>query len=150
MEVLEYRFHAGARSSLKIAAVLCCLLVVSAPIGIWVWLRAVGGKVRVTPVDVAVKGLGGTSFRFDEVARMGLLQVRIVARGIGGALVRRRVGGNDAFHLVVKTTNGKTRKFIASSYENYRELIATLSERAHKPIEPLRVGLLGPKWPEEA
>jgi hypothetical protein len=146
-DVVEYRFHEGARSSLRIVAVLCFLLVVSAPIGIWLLIRVAKGKVKISSSEVVASGLGNTSFRFDEVARLGVQEVPIVARGIGGALVRRRVGGNRAVHLVVKTTAGKTRRFIASSYENHRDLIAKVTERARKPCEKLETGLLGTKWP---
>lgn len=148
---LEYRFHDGARSSLAVVAVLCFVLIAAAPVAIWVLIRRGRGKVRITPLGVEAIGLGGTTaFRFDEVAHLGLAEVPIVARGIGGALVRRRVGGDKAIHLVVKTRAGKTLKFIVSSYENYRDIIANVGARCQKPYEPVTVGLFGLKGPGPA
>jgi len=145
---LEYRFHDGARSSLAVVAVLCFVLIVAAPVAVWVLVRRSLGKVRITPLGVVATGLGGTvTFRFDEIARLGLVEVPIVARGIGGALVRRRVGGDKAVHLVVKTRTGETVKFIVSSYENYQDIIAQVGARAEKPYEPVAVGLFGIKGP---
>lgn len=149
-DAVEYRFHEGARSSLTIVAVLCFVLVAAAPIGIWLLLRVSKGKVMISPADVVARGLGTTAFRFDEIARLGVQEVPIVARGMGGALVRRRVGGDKALHLVVKTTAGKTRRFIVSSYENHRDIIAKVSEGTRKPCEKLETGPLGAKWPGES
>jgi len=150
MNTLEYRFHSGARSALTITAVLCFVLIVAAPIGLFVLLRSRGAIVRISPTDVLAKGLySSTSFRFDEIARLGLLEVPVVARGIGGALVRRRFGGNKATQIVVKSLDGRTRKFNVSEYENSQEIIAKVSELARRPYETLKTGLLGMKWPGE-
>src|ERR1041385_1329092 len=144
---LEYRFHEGARSSLTIAAVLCFVLVVAAPVGIWALIRMANGKVRISKSGLVARGLGSTtSFEFDDVARLGLLEVPIVARGLGGALVRRRVGGDKAIHLVVKTRSGRPRQFIVSSYENYHEILSLVSARTRKPYEAIRADLFGIEW----
>lgn len=141
----------GARSSLAIVAVLCFLLVVAAPIGAWLLVRIVRGRVQLSRSGLVARGLAGTtSFQFNDVARLGFLEVPIVARGIGGALVKRRVGGDKAVYLVALTHSGKTRKFIVSSYENYQEIMGEVSARAQKPYEALKTGLFDLKWPEEA
>ncbi|HEX4338697.1 MAG TPA: hypothetical protein VH062_22480 [Polyangiaceae bacterium] len=150
MDTLEYRFHSGARSSLNIVAVLCFFLVVAAPMAIWVLIRSRGAFVRVSPTDVHVKGLyASTAFQFGEIARLGLLEAPIVARGIGGMLVRRRMGGNKVISVVVKTQTGQTRKFAVSQYDKYPEIIAKISELARRPYEQIKSGLIGMKWPGE-
>jgi hypothetical protein len=75
--------------------------------------------------------------------------VPVAARGLGGALVRRRVGGDRAFHLVVKTRSGKTRRFIVSSYENFQDIVSEVILRTRRPCETIRAGLFGLKWPED-
>ncbi|HEX3597128.1 MAG TPA: hypothetical protein VHU80_18600 [Polyangiaceae bacterium] len=150
MNTLEYRFHSGARGALTIVAVLCFFLIVAAPIAIWVLIRSRTALVRISPTETYAKGLyTSTSFNFAEVARLGLLEAPIVARGIGGALVKRRFDGDKAIHIVVKTNSGKTCKIGVSQYENYRDIIAKVSERAQKPYEQLKTGLIGIKWPGE-
>src|SRR5262249_8441687 len=138
----------GARTSLTIVAILCSVLIVAIPVGVWLLLRMLGGKVRISQSGLEAKGLyGSITFEFSEVARVGLLEVPIIARGMGGALVRQRVGGDKAIHLVVRTHAGKTKKFIASSYEDFQEIIREVTERTGKPLETLSTGLIGVKWP---
>jgi hypothetical protein len=130
--------------------VLCFVLVFAAPLGVWLLLRAARGRVRISSTGVEVKGLGGTSFLFADVARLGLLEVPIVARGLGGALVRRRVGGDKAIHVVVRTRSGKTHKFIASQYESFPQIVEAISQRSGRRCEWLETGLIGVRWPGDA
>jgi len=143
----EYRLHGGARVALYIVAALCVLLVVAVPIAIWVAIRTAGGKVVLSANGVVAKGLLTTEFDYADVARLGTCKVPIQAKGLGGALAKQRVGGDNAINVVVKLKNDKTRKFIASSYEKYEEIMATISQRIGKPYEELTVGVFGMKWP---
>jgi hypothetical protein len=148
---LEYPFHVQAREALAIVSLLCFLLVVAAPVGFWLLFRVFTGVVRVSHSGVVAKGIGGTTrFRFDEVSRIGLLEVPIVARGFGGALVRRRAGGDKAVFLVVKTLSGKTRKIMVSSYDDYKEILGDVSMRMRRPYEMISVGTWGMEWPKAA
>jgi hypothetical protein len=150
MDTLEYRLHAGAKSSLTILAVLCFILCVAAPIAIWVLIRSRSALVRISPTDVEAKGLfSGTEFQFADIERLGLHEAPIVARGIGGALVRKRFDGNKIINIVVKTRAGKTCKLGVSQYENWRDIITKIGERARRPYEQMQTGLLGMKWPGE-
>jgi len=78
------------------------------------------------------------------------LDVPTAARGFGGALVRRRAGGDKAVFLVVKTLSGKTRKFMVSSYADYKEILGEVSKRMRRPYEMIAVGTWGMEWPKAA
>jgi hypothetical protein len=133
---LEYRFHEGAQTALTLIAALCFFLVLPSPVGVWLLSRRSKGKVKISLSEVVAEGLGGrTSFRFDEIARLGLHEVPIVVGGMGGALARRRVGGDKAIYLVARTHSGQTRKVLVSSYENSNEIIRQISVRAQKACE---------------
>ena len=143
----EYRLHGGARAALYIVSALCFILVVAIPIAIWVAIRTAGGKIVLSPNGVVAKGLLTTEFSYADVERLGTCKVPILAKGIGGALAKQRVGGDNAINVVVKLKNNKTRKIIASSYEKYEEIMATISQRIGKPYEQLTMGAFGMKWP---
>jgi len=147
---LEYPLHEGARTSLMIVAILCIVTVVASPLGIWILIRLLGAKVRISESGLVARGIFGTvSLAFGDVARLGVMEVPITARGLGGALVKRRVGGDKAINLIVKTWSGKTRRFVVSSYESHQDIVGEVMLRARKPCETIRVGLFGPKWPED-
>ena len=111
----EYRMHKGARTSLIIAGVLCILLVFSAPIGIWIIIRASGGKVVVTPTELLFKAILSMRINLQDVQRIGILKVPMANnKGLGGALAKAKVGGDTAIHLCVMTKAGKTKNFIVS------------------------------------
>src|SRR3954449_9549146 len=107
----EYPFHAGARMALNVAAVLCMILVVGIPIGIWIMVRVSGAKVILDDKGLTAKGLGSLRVELADVARFGVLRVPIIARGIGGALARKKVGGDEGVNLCLQTKAGKTKKF---------------------------------------
>jgi len=143
----EYRFHQGARIALYIVVGLCTFLVFAIPFAIWIAIRTAGGKVVLSPSGVVAKGLLTTEFSYADVARLGRCKAPVLAKGVGGALARQRVGGDNAIHVVVKLKDGKTRKFIASSYEKYEEIMAKISQGVGKPYEQLTMGAFGMKWP---
>ena len=82
------------------------------------------------------------------MARLGVVRVPIIARGIGGMLARKKVGGDEGVNLCFQTRAGKTRKFIASQYDRWEELINDVARRTGKQPETLKMGLWGPKWDE--
>ena len=148
METLEYRLHKGARVALNTVGVLCVLLVIAIPVAIWVFVRVAGGKVVLSAQGVLAKGLGTTQFAYSEVARLGVCRVPINAKGIGGILAKKRVGGDEAIRVVIIDTRGRKKGFIVSSYDKWEEILMKISERVGKPYEKLEIGAFGVKWPE--
>ncbi len=156
MQTTEYRMHKPARVSLYIAGVLCMLLVVTIPIGIWIIVRAAGAKVLVSPREVRAKALLGTTIQLADVTRVGRLLVKIQAAGggigggIGKALAQQKVGGTHATNLCVMTKGGKTIKFVASQFENHEQMAEQISKLTGKPIETVEMGFFSPKWPKQS
>jgi hypothetical protein len=148
----SYPLHAGARSALNITAVLCCLLIVGIPLGVWIFVRARSARVALTDEGASATNVfSSTAFAWRDVARLGLLKVAVVTGGgMGGALARQKVGGDEATHIVARTNDGKLHSFMASSYESLQEMIDEVGRRAGKPFETLTPGALGvgsAKWP---
>ena len=149
-DVLEFPFHKAAKGSLYVAAFLCIILIIAAPLGIYFIYRIGKAKVSISPTGVRAEGLLTDSFEFADVARLGLLKVPIVARGAGAALARAKLGGLDyGLNLVVKTKAGKQIKFITNQYERHEELIAKVKQSVPVPCEEIQMGLFGMKWPEK-
>ncbi len=148
METLEYPFQKGARTALKITGILCCLLIIGIPIGIWIIIRAGGGKVILSGQGVVAKALGTTQFAYSDVARLGVCRIPIPAKGIAGALARQKVGGNEAVRVQIIDTKGRKRGFIVSSYDKWDEIMMKISERTGKSYEKVEVGAFGMKWPD--
>jgi hypothetical protein len=151
----EYRLHSGARSANTVVGVLCCLLVVGIPLGIWVFVRAAAARVKLGAEGLSAANVfASTNWAWRDVERLGVLRVQVVTGGgIGGALARQKVGGDHATHLVAKTKDGKTRSFMVSMYENMDEILGEAERRAGKPLETLEAGMLGvgsAKWPSAA
>lgn len=143
-----YPFHSGARTAYIITAVLCLFLFVTIPLSIWIFIRLGACKVTVTSTGVNAKGIfSNIDIPFAEVQRLGYLQVPVIARGIGGVIARKKVGGDNATHLCVMDSKGKTRKFMASMYENHHDMFNRVSWATQRPVEQLEVGLVSPKWP---
>lgn len=148
METIEYRMSPGARGALNTAGALCVLLIIAIPLAVWIFVRVAGAKVVLSAQGVLARGLGTTQFAYNEVARLGLCRVPIIAKGLGGTLARKRVGGNEAIRVVIKNAQGKQKSFIVSSYDKRDEIMAKISERVGKPFENMEVGSFGMKWPE--
>jgi hypothetical protein len=150
----EFRLHKGARVSLYVVGGLLCLLIVTIPIAIWVFYRAGTARVSLTAQGVkATNAFTSTSFDYSDVARLGLLKVAMAKHGgAAGALAQQRVGGNEATHLIVRTTDGKNRSFMVSSYERFQDILDEVGRRVGKPYETVAAGALGDfdaKWPQE-
>src|SRR5262249_36206813 len=114
---MTFRFHAGARGALNIAAVLLLLLVVTIPISIRIFVPVAGGRVDITGSELYARALFTKRWSLDKIRRIGVLAVPIYARGIGGVLARRKVGGPNAIHLCFMDDRGKKSSFIVSMYE---------------------------------
>jgi hypothetical protein len=145
---MESRFHAGARSALKITAILCCITIIGLPFGLWLWYRVTSSRLVVDATGVTARALGTVRVEFADVARLGVLSVPIVAGGIAGVLARRKVGGDAALHLCFQTRAGKTRRFMVSMFDRHEEVAAAIAQRLQLPLETLSMGLMGPKWPD--
>jgi hypothetical protein len=146
----EYPFHSGAKTALNVAAVLCMILIIAIPVGIWMLVRVAGAKVTLHAKGLTARGLGTLNVDFADVQRFGLLRVPIIARGIGGALARKKVGGDEALHLCFMTKAGKTRNFIVSQYERHDEIVAEVGRQLQMQPETVNMGVFGPKWPKIA
>jgi len=144
----EFRFHKGARIALRVVGVLCLLLVVAAPVGLWILWRVSRAKLSITPGGVSASALTTVDFEFAEVERLGVCKVPIVARGIGGALARYKVGGDAGINLCVMLRNKKKRQITVSMYEDYQTALDAVSTAVGRPYEELSIGLLGIKRPE--
>lgn len=143
----EFRMHSGARTALYVAGGLTCLLIIGIPIGIWIILRASRAKVTIDQNGLVQHGLTTVRMPYAEVQRIGVLEMPIVARGIGGSLARKKCGGDVGVNLCIIDSRGKTRKFVASMYEDYASFMDEFSRTRGLPVETVAVGVFGFKWP---
>ena len=148
----EFRLSSGARTAMIVVGVLCCLLVVAIPIGIWVFYRLGKAKVTLSPEGLeAVNVFSSTRYAWTEVERLGTVEIAVVkGGGMAGAMAREKSGGDAATHLIVKTKAGENRSFMVSSYDNWQDILDQVEQRVGKPFEvvtPSAVGLMGAKWP---
>lgn len=149
--IKQYPLSSGARTAMIIVGVLCCLLVVAIPIGIWVFYRLGKAKVTLSPEGLeAVNVFSSTRYAWTEVERLGTVQIAVVkGGGMAGAMAREK-SGDAATHLIVKTTSGDNRSFMVSSYDEWQDILDQVEQRVGKPYEvvtPSAVGLAGAKWP---
>ena len=147
--VAEYPMHKAAKTSLRIAGVLMCLPVMTAPIGIYFLFRVGKAKVTITPTGVKAAGLTSTGFEFADVARFGLLKIAVAGnKGVAGALAQSKLGGLDhGLNVVVQTRSGKNIKFVTNQYERHEDMIARITQAIPVPREELEMGALSWKWP---
>lgn len=148
----QYPLHKGARSALNVTGVLCCLLIIGIPLGIWIFMRVKSARVWLADDALKVTNVfSSAGFAYRDVARIGVLRLPVVTGGgIGGALARQKVGGDEAVHLVAKTSDGKQHAFMVSMYEDWQQVIDEVGVRVGKPLETLVGGALGvgsAKWP---
>jgi len=150
MEPKVYVMHKGARSALKIAAFLVMLLVITLPLGIWWFIKVGGARVELRPDTIQANGLTNMTVPVADIQRVGILRVPIVAKGLGASLAKAKVGGNEGVNLCMQLRNGKTKKFVASMYENYEDIFTSVSELTGLEMETLKMGMMGPKWQDAA
>src|SRR5204862_391414 len=92
--------------------------------------------------------LFGKRWTLSRIRRLGVMAMPIYARGIGGMLARKKVGGPEAIHLFAIDDRGKKSGFIVSMYDRSPEIIQRVSAITGRPVETLKVGAFGPKWPD--
>lgn len=143
-----YNFHSGAKSALTVVGVLLCVLIITIPLGIYIIIRASGGRVEVNQEGLVAKSIGTKKFRFNEVNRLGVCHAPVQAGGIGGALARKKVGGDVGVNMCFMIGK-KTKVFIASMYENHQQMLDQVSQILGKPVEEVTIGALRLKWPEQ-
>ncbi|MBX7101675.1 MAG: hypothetical protein K1X89_28430 [Myxococcaceae bacterium] len=149
MDEVHYPLHKGAKVALNIVGGLLILLCVTIPVSIFVFIRVATAKVTLRRSGLDATLFVTTSIEFDDVARLGLLRVPVVAGGLGGYLARQKVGGSEAVNLVVQTKAGKDKKFIVSQFENWQELVEKVKQSVSVPCEDIKMGMLSWKWPEK-
>jgi hypothetical protein len=145
-----FPMHGGAKTALVVVGVLLCLLIITIPVGIYIIIRVQGGRVELTRKALVARSIGTVRIPLDDVARVGICKVAVVGGGVGGALARKKVGGDEGVNLCVMDRRGKTRKFIASMYERHEELCAEVSSLTGKPLETVTLGAFSLKWPDVA
>ncbi|MBT8493387.1 MAG: PH domain-containing protein [Deltaproteobacteria bacterium] len=145
-----YPMSSGAKMAYTVVGVLLCILILTIPVGIYFIIRARGGRVEVTGEGITARGIGTTTIGWADTTRLGVLEVRVVARGIGGWLARKKTGGPTAYHLCACDRSGKTRYFMASSYDGWQNLIQQAAATRQLPLETMSMGWKGPKWPDTA
>jgi hypothetical protein len=150
MEPAEFPFHKGARTSLYVAAALCILLVCAAPIGAYFIWRIGRAKVTIDGVRIRADGLLSDEIVFADVARLGIVNIPMVARGIGGMLARMKLNNMDyGVNLVAKLHSGKNVKFLLNQYENHEQIIERVQQACPSiRIEQIPMGVFTWKWPE--
>jgi hypothetical protein len=149
MDEVVYPMHKGARTALIVTSVLLMVLCVTIPVGIYFLYRVQTAGARLRRTGLTVRSLGTFEVEFDQIARLGLLESPIVAKGVGGALAKARVGGDVATNLVVRTKDGKDKRVIISQYDKWDELVEQVKKSVPVPCESLKMGLVTWKWPEK-
>jgi hypothetical protein len=145
----EVPFHDGARSALRITAILCLITCIGIPFGIWLLYRVSTARLTIDANGLTAR----TEFKtvrvaFADVERVGVLRVAIIAGGIAGVLARKKVGGGDAIHLAFRLRGGASKMFMVSMFEGHEQIVSDLARGLNRPIEPLQMGLwTAPKWP---
>ncbi|WP_372364935.1 hypothetical protein [Candidatus Uabimicrobium sp. HlEnr_7] len=114
--------------------VLIALTFFGIPIAIWIWTRISKMRVEFTEDRLIVAGaLVTQEYKFDEIRDIAIFQIPVAAKGIGGYLARKKVGGRRmAMNLCIKKQNKKIGAFIASSYQNELEIMSGLEEAVQK------------------
>lgn len=146
----EFPMHKGAKTSLYIAGALCILLVCAAPIGLYFIWRTSKGRVLLNRTRIRAEGLMNDEIVFADVERIGLLNIPMVARGIGGMLARIKLDNMDyGVNLVARLKNGKDVKFVLNQYQDHGRIIDRVKEALPAlKMEEIPMGVFTWKWPE--
>lgn len=140
--------HGGAKTAYYVAGGLLCLLIITLPVGLWIIIRAAKARVELRQDGLVQYGLTTVRMPFAEMARIGVLEIPIVARGIGGALARKKCGGDRGINFCMMNARGKTKKFVASMYENYGDFMNRTSQARQLPLEKMTMGTFKLEWPD--
>ena len=146
-EVMTYPLHAGARGAYMVVGVLLFILIIGIPFAIWAFIARSRGRMEVRGLDIRSFGFFTRQLDLSRARRLGVLEVPIYARGIGGAIARRKVGGNKAVHLCTMDEQGRKANILVSMYERFPDIIQHAQRMTGLPLEEVKVGALGPKWP---
>lgn len=144
---LVFPFHKGAKVALNIVGGLLVILIVTIPMSIWIFVRTSMGRIEIAGSQLIARALFTKRWDLTRIRRLGVLSVPIYARGLGGVLARRKVGGSHAIHLCTIDDRKKKSSIIVSMYERYPDIINQVSMMTRLPVEELKVGAFGPKWP---
>ncbi len=80
-----YPLKPSWRKLQKFAAILCCLLVILIPLGIWMWIAANKAHVAIGQEGFALKLYGTKAWAFKDIE--GFTPVKLGAHAMGGGLV---------------------------------------------------------------
>jgi hypothetical protein len=130
-----------------VVAVLLFILIVTFPIALWALVARSRGRIEVRGLEIVSYGFLSKRLDLSRARRLGVLQVPVYARGLGGAIARRKVGGDQAIHLCTMDEQGRKANMLVSMYERFPEIIDLAQRATGLPIEEVEVGVLGPKWP---
>lgn len=139
--------HAGARGAYLVVGILLTILIIAIPFAIWAFVVRARGRIEVHGSSITAYGFFTRRWDLRAARRLGVLRVPIYARGIGGALARRKVGGDHGVHLCMIDDRGKKATLLVSMYENHGAIIQHAAASTGLPLEDVQVGALGPKWP---
>jgi hypothetical protein len=145
---LVYRLHSGARSAMNISGVLLCLLVVTIPIAIIIFWKTAAARLEIAGDELIFRNLISKRWRISSLRRLGVLAVPVIARGIGGALARKKVGGAHAIHLCAIDDRGKKMNMLISIFERHQEIVQQVAAMTRLNVEEVKSGAFGPKWQE--
>ena len=144
---MTFPLHGGARGAYMVLGVLLCILIVGIPFAIWAFIARSRGRVDVRGMEIVSVGFFTRRLDLSRARRLGVLHVPVYARGIGGAIARRKVGGDQAVHLCTMDEQGRKANMLVSMYERFPEIIQYGQRATGLPLEEVQVGALGPKWP---
>jgi hypothetical protein len=79
---VTYRLHDGAKLALYVVGALLCLLIVTIPIAIGIFIKAARGRVELVSDAIVVRGLWATRIPLTDVQRLGVRTQHVVRRPI--------------------------------------------------------------------
>ncbi len=144
-----YPMHGGAKFAYAALGVLLCLLIVTIPLGIWVFVKLARSRVEITSEGLVARGMRTVRMPFAEVSRAGICEMPIDANGFGGFLAKKKCGGDVGVNLCLLDRRGKTRQFIVSMYDQYQDILDRVESALGKPFETVCRGAFGLKWADE-
>lgn len=143
---LVFRMHAGARTAMNIVGGLLVLLFVTIPFAIYVFVRTAGARIEIAGDELIFRNLTSKRWKLSSLRRLGVLSVPVYARGLGGVLARKKVGGDHAIHLCAIDERGKKMNLLISMYERHPEIVQQVAQLTRLPVEEVKSGAFGPKW----
>ncbi len=146
-QLMTYPLHAGACGAYMFVGILLFILIIGIPFAIWAFIARSRGRVAVQGLEVRSYGFFTRRLDLARARRLGVLEVPVYARGIGGAMARRKVGGDRAVHLCTMDEQGRKANMLISMYERFPEVIQHAQRMTGLPLEQVTVGALGPRWP---